>query len=230
MNETLRTALAAKGINRLDIAAKLQVDPKTVERWLSGRLPHPSSRAALAKLLDVDETELWPTNHRRAPRPSLRPRDPRRLPPPMGRPPRRLAQALRQRRTRDRHPRLQRPIPLRRHQHPPTARHQSRRQRPHPTPARRPRLPRSRPTRPRRRHWRLRSLPHPQRPSPHQTARRPPRSRTPPPPNGPLQLDLPRRRPATRPPPHLRSARLRSPRPPPPTLRCRPLLHLPRQL
>ena len=61
MNETLRTALAAKGIAQLDIAAKLQVDPKTVERWLSGRLPHPSSRAALAKLLDVDETELWPT-------------------------------------------------------------------------------------------------------------------------------------------------------------------------
>lgn len=61
MNETLRTALAAKGIDRLDVAAKLQVDPKTVERWLSGRLPHPSSRAALAKLLDVDETELWPS-------------------------------------------------------------------------------------------------------------------------------------------------------------------------
>lgn len=61
MNETLRTALAAKGIDRLDIAAKLQVDPKTVERWLSGRLPHPSTRAALAKLLDVDESELWPS-------------------------------------------------------------------------------------------------------------------------------------------------------------------------
>ena len=61
MNEALRTALAAKGIDRLDIAAKLQVDPKTVERWLSGRLPHPSSRAALAKLLDADENELWPS-------------------------------------------------------------------------------------------------------------------------------------------------------------------------
>lgn len=60
MNETLRTALAAKGIDRLDVAAKLQVDPKTVERWLSGRLPHPSTRAALAKLLDADENDLWP--------------------------------------------------------------------------------------------------------------------------------------------------------------------------
>ena len=60
MNEAFRNALAAKGIDRLDVAAKLQVDPKTVERWLSGRLPHPSSRLALAKLLDVDEDELWP--------------------------------------------------------------------------------------------------------------------------------------------------------------------------
>ena len=60
MNEALRNALAAKGIDRLDVAAKLQVDPKTVERWLAGRLPHPNSRAAIAKLLDVDEAELWP--------------------------------------------------------------------------------------------------------------------------------------------------------------------------
>jgi transcriptional regulator with XRE-family HTH domain len=61
VNEALRNALAAKGIDRLDVAANLQVDPKTVERWLSGRLPHPSSRAILAKLLDADEAELWPS-------------------------------------------------------------------------------------------------------------------------------------------------------------------------
>ena len=61
MNEALRNALAAKGVDRLDIATKLQVDPKTVERWLSGRLPHPGSRAAIAKLLNVDEAELWPS-------------------------------------------------------------------------------------------------------------------------------------------------------------------------
>ncbi|MBR7830256.1 XRE family transcriptional regulator [Actinospica sp. MGRD01-02] len=60
MNEALRNALAAKGIDRLDVAAKLQVDPKTVERWLAGRLPHPSTRTALARLLDMDEQELWP--------------------------------------------------------------------------------------------------------------------------------------------------------------------------
>jgi transcriptional regulator with XRE-family HTH domain len=61
VNEALRNALAAKGIDRIDVAAKLQVDPKTVERWLSGRLPHPSSRIALAKLLDTDADKLWPT-------------------------------------------------------------------------------------------------------------------------------------------------------------------------
>ena len=60
MNETLRTALAAKGIGQLDVATKLQVDPKTVERWLSGRVPHPSSRKALAELLDMSEDDLWP--------------------------------------------------------------------------------------------------------------------------------------------------------------------------
>lgn len=61
VNETLRSALAAKGVDRLDVAASLQVDPKTVERWLSGRLPHPRSRVALAKLVDADEDDLWPT-------------------------------------------------------------------------------------------------------------------------------------------------------------------------
>jgi len=43
-----------------DVAARLDVDPKTVRRWLSGRVPYPSSRAALADLVDVDEAELWP--------------------------------------------------------------------------------------------------------------------------------------------------------------------------
>lgn len=60
MNEALRNAIDAKCIDRLDVAAKLQVDPKTVERWLSGRLPHPNTRAALANLLDADEADLWP--------------------------------------------------------------------------------------------------------------------------------------------------------------------------
>jgi hypothetical protein len=43
-----------------DVAAHLGVDPKTVRRWLSGRVPYPSSRVALADLVGVDEADLWP--------------------------------------------------------------------------------------------------------------------------------------------------------------------------
>jgi transcriptional regulator with XRE-family HTH domain len=43
-----------------DVAARLGVDPKTVRRWLNGRVPYPSSRAALADLVGADEADLWP--------------------------------------------------------------------------------------------------------------------------------------------------------------------------
>jgi hypothetical protein len=43
-----------------DVAAHLGVDPKTVRRWLSGRVPYPGSRAALADLVRADEADLWP--------------------------------------------------------------------------------------------------------------------------------------------------------------------------
>lgn len=60
VNETLRSALAQKGLDQLGLASALQVDPKTVERWLAGRTPHPRSRLAIAKLLGRSEAELWP--------------------------------------------------------------------------------------------------------------------------------------------------------------------------
>ena len=60
MNEALRGAMAAAGLGQVDIAARLSVDPKTVERWMAGRLPHPRSRAAVARLVGVDEGRLWP--------------------------------------------------------------------------------------------------------------------------------------------------------------------------
>jgi hypothetical protein len=47
------------------VAARLEVDPKTVQRWIAGRLPRPHSRHALADLLGVDEVELWPQARRR---------------------------------------------------------------------------------------------------------------------------------------------------------------------
>jgi len=61
VNEALRRALAAAGLEHVDVAARLSVDPKTVERWIAGRLPHPRSRAAVARLVGVDEEQLWPS-------------------------------------------------------------------------------------------------------------------------------------------------------------------------
>jgi hypothetical protein len=47
-------------LRETDVAARLGVDPKTVHRWISGRVPYPSSRAALADLVGADEADLWP--------------------------------------------------------------------------------------------------------------------------------------------------------------------------
>lgn len=60
MNEPLRQALIRARLRETDVAAHLGVDPKTVRRWLSGRVPYPANRAALADLVGVDEGDLWP--------------------------------------------------------------------------------------------------------------------------------------------------------------------------
>jgi len=60
VSDTLRHALAKARLQPVDVAAALGVDPKTVDRWLKGRTPYPRHRWALADLLKVDETELWP--------------------------------------------------------------------------------------------------------------------------------------------------------------------------
>jgi transcriptional regulator with XRE-family HTH domain len=60
LNEPLRQALIRARLREDDVAARLDVDPKTVRRWLSGRVPYPNSRAALADLVGVDEADLWP--------------------------------------------------------------------------------------------------------------------------------------------------------------------------
>lgn len=60
MNESLRQAILRARLRENDVAAQLGVDPKTVRRWLNGRVPYPSSRAALADLLGTHETDLWP--------------------------------------------------------------------------------------------------------------------------------------------------------------------------
>jgi transcriptional regulator with XRE-family HTH domain len=60
VNETLRRALLRARLSEDDVAARLQVDPKTVRRWLEGRVPYPRHRWALTSLLDADEADLWP--------------------------------------------------------------------------------------------------------------------------------------------------------------------------
>lgn len=60
MNDTLRRALAGARLRETDVAAALAVDPKTVQRWIAGRVPHARHRWAVADLLQLDEQELWP--------------------------------------------------------------------------------------------------------------------------------------------------------------------------
>jgi transcriptional regulator with XRE-family HTH domain len=52
--------MASHGIDVETLASRAGVDPKTVERWLSGRTPHTRHRWAAAALLREDETYLWP--------------------------------------------------------------------------------------------------------------------------------------------------------------------------
>lgn len=60
-NERLRAALLQKGMTPAALADALQVDPKTVERWITmGREPYRRHRYTVATLLGVDESFLWP--------------------------------------------------------------------------------------------------------------------------------------------------------------------------
>ena len=60
-NERLRGSIAAAQLSVGDLADRLSVDRKTVERWISpGRLPHRRHREAVAALLRTEEGYLWP--------------------------------------------------------------------------------------------------------------------------------------------------------------------------
>src|SRR5215211_6856074 len=67
-NERLRSAMAKVQADIEAITRATGVDPKTVQRWLNGRTPHPRHRWAIANLLGEDEGYLWP-----AARPDLSP-------------------------------------------------------------------------------------------------------------------------------------------------------------
>jgi hypothetical protein len=60
MNESLRRAMFRARLSEEDLASRLVVDPKTVRRWVDGRVPYPRHRLALADLLHSSEHDLWP--------------------------------------------------------------------------------------------------------------------------------------------------------------------------
>jgi len=60
-NDRLRSSIVAAGLSMLDVAERVQVDPKTVERWIAdGRVPRGAFRRRTAQLLGRDEHYLWP--------------------------------------------------------------------------------------------------------------------------------------------------------------------------
>ena len=55
-NERLRATLLERGLTPAALGDELGVDPKTVERWISGRTPYRKHRFAVAARLGVDES------------------------------------------------------------------------------------------------------------------------------------------------------------------------------
>ncbi|QDN99838.1 helix-turn-helix transcriptional regulator [Streptomyces sp. S1A1-8] len=59
-NERLRSALLARGMSVQDLAEAIEVNPKTVERWITqGKVPYRRHQYATASELKVDVTTLW---------------------------------------------------------------------------------------------------------------------------------------------------------------------------
>jgi transcriptional regulator with XRE-family HTH domain len=60
-NERLRAALLERGVTPDDLAAAIEVDVKTIERWITkSRNPYRRHRYAVAAFLGMEETYLWP--------------------------------------------------------------------------------------------------------------------------------------------------------------------------
>ncbi|WP_423464275.1 helix-turn-helix domain-containing protein [Promicromonospora sp. MS192] len=61
VNDYLVKLLAARHLTAADLAQHVDVDPKTVDRWLrEGRRPHPRTAAQVAAALGVTADEIWP--------------------------------------------------------------------------------------------------------------------------------------------------------------------------
>lgn len=66
-NDRLRSALNRAALTTEQVARAAEVDPKTVQKWVAGRLPHPRHRFAVAELVQENEEYLWPDAAGRAP-------------------------------------------------------------------------------------------------------------------------------------------------------------------
>lgn len=60
-NERLRSAIYSAGMTLDQVSEQIEVDPKTIERWISkDRIPHRSNRQRVALVLGVSEMAIWP--------------------------------------------------------------------------------------------------------------------------------------------------------------------------
>ncbi|QUF07656.1 helix-turn-helix transcriptional regulator [Actinosynnema pretiosum subsp. pretiosum] len=60
-NQRLRDSLLRNGFSFEQVAKATNVDPKTVERWITkNRTPYPRHRHAIASMVHETETYLWP--------------------------------------------------------------------------------------------------------------------------------------------------------------------------
>jgi transcriptional regulator with XRE-family HTH domain len=63
INDRLRDALLAARLTPEDLAADLDVNPKTVERWITqSRVPYPQFRHRISVLAQKSESYLWPNS------------------------------------------------------------------------------------------------------------------------------------------------------------------------
>jgi transcriptional regulator with XRE-family HTH domain len=59
-NDTLRAALQQAGLTADDLAQIVEVNARTVRRWLAGGTPRPRQRRKVTRALDTTEHHLWP--------------------------------------------------------------------------------------------------------------------------------------------------------------------------
>lgn len=66
MNQRLRTVMAQQGVSPDTLAEACSVDPKTVDRWVKGRVPHRRHRWVVSQRLNTEESYLWPPDQDQA--------------------------------------------------------------------------------------------------------------------------------------------------------------------